>query len=178
MAPELNRVNKATYKVQAHRIRIESFWGILHKESMEFWIQVFSGLKDEGGFDGSFLDKALLQFCFMGIIQEELDQVKKKIWNAHNIRPSRNENVPYGRPVAMYLVPELWGTPNYLNLVDVQDLQLCKQMCTFRCPIPCNEDVFDLYMMIMEEHNLSFQNEAFGAVELYTHLRTILMSLL
>lgn len=49
--------------------RIESWWGQMHKEGIEFWIQFFGELKDEGLFSGDFLDKALLQLCFRNIIQ-------------------------------------------------------------------------------------------------------------
>lgn len=49
--------------------RIESWWGFLRKECMEFFISLFADLKDNGMFDGGFLDKSLIQFCFMGIIQ-------------------------------------------------------------------------------------------------------------
>lgn len=49
--------------------RIESWWGILRKEGMEFWIQLLGELRDEGLFDGGFLDKAILQLCVMGMIQ-------------------------------------------------------------------------------------------------------------
>ncbi|KAF7642204.1 hypothetical protein LDENG_00262620 [Lucifuga dentata] len=41
--------------------RIESWWGFLRKESMEY-------LKDRGFFDGRFLDRSLIQFCFMALI--------------------------------------------------------------------------------------------------------------
>ena len=49
--------------------RIESWWGFLRKESMEFYISLFVDLKDRGLFDGAYLDKSLIQFCFMSIIQ-------------------------------------------------------------------------------------------------------------
>ena len=49
--------------------RIESWWGILRKESMEFWIDLLTNLKDEGHFDGGFLDKNLVIYCFLGLIQ-------------------------------------------------------------------------------------------------------------
>ena len=32
-------------------------------------MNLFSELKDEGDFSGNFMDKQLVQFCFMGIIQ-------------------------------------------------------------------------------------------------------------
>ncbi|XDV31298.1 hypothetical protein PO909_034017 [Leuciscus waleckii] len=49
--------------------RIESWWGFLRKESMEFLISLFGDLKDRGLIDGGFLDKNLMRFCFLGIIQ-------------------------------------------------------------------------------------------------------------
>ncbi|KAJ8011875.1 hypothetical protein DPEC_G00062830 [Dallia pectoralis] len=49
--------------------RIESWWGVMRKEGVEYWIQLFGQLKDEGLFAGDFVDKALMQFCFMGTIQ-------------------------------------------------------------------------------------------------------------
>lgn len=49
--------------------RIEYWWGFLRRESMEFYISLFVDLKDRGLFDGAYLDRSLIQFCFMGIIQ-------------------------------------------------------------------------------------------------------------
>lgn len=52
--------------------RIESRWGFLRGESMEFYISPFNDLKDRGLFDGAYLDRSLIQFCFMGIIQVQI----------------------------------------------------------------------------------------------------------
>ena len=52
-----------------HNQRIECWWGFLRKECIQFWINLFGHLKDMDQFDGSFLDKGLVQFCFMNIIQ-------------------------------------------------------------------------------------------------------------
>ncbi|XP_047661982.1 uncharacterized protein LOC113646972 [Tachysurus fulvidraco] len=40
--------------------RIESWWGILGKECVDLWLEYFHQIKDEGYFDGSFLDKNLV----------------------------------------------------------------------------------------------------------------------
>ncbi len=55
--------------------RIEYWWGFLRKECMEFWISLFANLRDSGFFDGGFLDKSLLQFCCMGLIQVSLYEI-------------------------------------------------------------------------------------------------------
>ena len=49
--------------------RIESWWGVLRKQSVQFWMDTFKTLKDDGYFTGDFLDKNLEQFCFLNLLQ-------------------------------------------------------------------------------------------------------------
>ncbi|KAG5900535.1 hypothetical protein JTB14_022842 [Gonioctena quinquepunctata] len=49
--------------------RIESWWNILRKHTAQFWMNLFQSLKDNGHVNGSFIDKSLVQFVFMDIIQ-------------------------------------------------------------------------------------------------------------
>lgn len=49
--------------------RIESWWGILRKHNTQFWINFFEAMRDNLLFEGSFMDKSLIQFCFMKNIQ-------------------------------------------------------------------------------------------------------------
>lgn len=49
--------------------RIESWWSILRKHNSQFWINLFETIKDDGYFSGTFLDKSLIQYCFLNIIQ-------------------------------------------------------------------------------------------------------------
>ncbi|KAF3834382.1 hypothetical protein F7725_025586 [Dissostichus mawsoni] len=133
--------------------RIESWWGILRKEGMEYWIQFLGEMKDEGLFVGDFLDKSLVQLSFRNVIQEHLDKIKA-VWNTHRIRPTKNCNVPSGIPDVMYTVPQLWGSEDCV--VPHSDLGACKQACKFLSTIPCDEDVFDLCNMIMLESGLTF----------------------
>lgn len=49
--------------------RIEAWWSILRKHNSQYWMNLFSELKDEGFFTGTFIDKSILQYCFMDIIQ-------------------------------------------------------------------------------------------------------------
>lgn len=49
--------------------RIEAWWAILRKHHAQFWMNVFHKMKDDGLFSGSFIDKALIQFCFLNIIR-------------------------------------------------------------------------------------------------------------
>lgn len=49
--------------------RIESWWSILRKQNAQFWINFFEAMRDNALFNGSFIDKSLIQFCFMKNIQ-------------------------------------------------------------------------------------------------------------
>lgn len=49
--------------------RIESLWRHLRMECCQFWIEFFGNLKDTDYFDGSVIDKNLIQFVFMPMLQ-------------------------------------------------------------------------------------------------------------
>lgn len=49
--------------------RIESWWGYLRRHHMHYWIEALKGLQDDGNFSGNFLDKDLIRFCFIALIQ-------------------------------------------------------------------------------------------------------------
>ncbi|XP_065129177.1 uncharacterized protein [Paramisgurnus dabryanus] len=151
--------------------RIESWWGVMRKEGIEYWITLFGELKDEGLFTGDVLDKALSQFSFMAIIQEELNELRD-VWNAHRIRPSKNTNVPCGKPDVMFMAPHLWGVED-LIVPLTEDLNACKENCKFLSSVPCDEDVFDLCTIIMEESDLQFPSTRTQALDLYLHLRDV-----
>ncbi|MEQ2313244.1 hypothetical protein AMECASPLE_039692 [Ameca splendens] len=49
--------------------RIERWWCTLRSECTQFWMEHFDQLKADGYFVDSFLDKSLIQFCFLQTIQ-------------------------------------------------------------------------------------------------------------
>ncbi len=49
--------------------RIEAWWLVARKHGGQFWMDLFCKLEADGHFTGSFLDKNLIQFCFMNVIQ-------------------------------------------------------------------------------------------------------------
>ena len=52
--------------------RIESWWGFLRRQCIEFWLACFDQLKADGYFEGNFLDKNLVLFCFLSTIQVKM----------------------------------------------------------------------------------------------------------
>ena len=49
--------------------RIEALWAFLRKNCVQFYMDIFHTLKDDGLFTGDDLDKELIRFCFMKMIQ-------------------------------------------------------------------------------------------------------------
>lgn len=131
-------------------------------QCVEFWLCLFADLRDNGCFDGGFLDKNILQFCYMGLIQE-LDDT------AHTIRPWRNMNVPSGRPNVMFVLPKPYGTRDFLSPVEDEHVQLCKNECVFRLTTP--DHIYELCNIIMVKSHLTPPTDPYQAVNLYMHLR-------
>ena len=52
-----------------HNQRIEQWWVFLRRRCIQHWMNFFENVKCTGILTGNFLDKALLQFCFMDLIQ-------------------------------------------------------------------------------------------------------------
>ena len=153
--------------------RIESFWGQLRRECMEFWMETFRNLQDSGSFVGDFMDINILQFAFMAIIQDELDRVTS-VWNNHIIRRSSNVNIPYGRPNCMYYTPEIFNCRDYLQNVSQLELDICKQYCVSRESISCDEQIFNECCEIMQEENIDIPDTRESAEQTYLYLRQIL----
>ncbi|KAL3865542.1 hypothetical protein ACJMK2_042918 [Sinanodonta woodiana] len=150
--------------------RIESWWGFLRKECVEFWLSLFDQIKAEGNFDGGYLDKNLVLFCFLGMIQDELDLVAE-VWDSHVIRPSKNLMVPSGIPNVMFSVPELYDSENYMCLIDEEEFQLCQTNALYRDGMASDEDVYNLCIYIMAEQSLHMAKDAYEALDLYLELR-------
>lgn len=51
----------------------------MRKEGIEYWIQLFGELEDEGLFIGDKLDKVLVKLCFMRSIQVRTDLYPMKL---------------------------------------------------------------------------------------------------
>ncbi|XP_039617552.1 uncharacterized protein LOC120534210 isoform X2 [Polypterus senegalus] len=137
-------------------------WTFLEYSSMK-------KLKEEDQCTGDFLDKSLLQFCFMKLLQEELNCVSH-LWNMHRIRPQRNSNSPHGKPFIMYTVPHLYGAEDNFCPCSVQDIEVCEEECQTR-QYPCDQTVFELCCLLMTELQLDPPDKAEEATYLYISLR-------
>ncbi|KAL7373453.1 hypothetical protein ABVT39_007148 [Epinephelus coioides] len=144
--------------------RIESWWGVLRKQSVQFWMDIFQTLKD----DGDFLDKNLIQFCFLNLIQEELDEVVRTR-NTHQIRSRPAHGLRGGSPILLFSMPQLYGAAeDKLQSVLPEEVAVCKEECTPKGQYPCDETVFELCILLIGENGWSPPVDAYTAVELYT----------
>ncbi|XP_057203125.1 uncharacterized protein LOC130562244 [Triplophysa rosa] len=164
------------YGSSNHNQRIESFWSTMRKQNVHFWMNFFQTLKEEGYFTGDFLDRSLVQFCFMGILQVELDEFAQ-MWNAHRIRTQRNTIAPHGRPTVMYMAPHLYGSADHIFHSDPADVQNCQEECVTPTH-PCDDTVFELCCLIMEELNFIVPEDAKSGRELYLRLRQEMLLML
>lgn len=84
--------------------RIESWWSFFRKQRVQFWIELFSDLRERHAFNGCHAHKCLLRYTFLGVLQKELTEYTQ-LWNNHTIRPVRQSHCPSGKPEAMYHLP-------------------------------------------------------------------------
>ncbi|KAJ8381257.1 hypothetical protein SKAU_G00020350 [Synaphobranchus kaupii] len=137
--------------------RIESWWGIYRRQNVDYWRDVFQEFQATGDFNGDFIDKGLIQFCFLKIIQNELDTVVT-MWDNHRIRPGGNGRALYhGKPCLMYNVPELYHAQDYLHPIQYErvDTVLQEDVCLWKTDIPCDHDLHELCLLVMEENNIA-----------------------
>ncbi|KAE8277943.1 hypothetical protein D5F01_LYC23869 [Larimichthys crocea] len=99
------------YGTSTSNQRIESWWSYFQKQRSQFWMDLFSDLRERHLFNGSPAHTKWLQYCFLGILQKELDEYKQYC-NTHNIRPVQQSRCPSGKPEAMYHVPHRFDGSN------------------------------------------------------------------
>ncbi|XP_016336667.1 uncharacterized protein LOC107684819 [Sinocyclocheilus anshuiensis] len=163
------------YGSSNHNQRIESWWAFMRKQHAQYWINRFQDLKEKDYFTGGFLDKQLILFTCLNIIEEELQQVLH-LWNTHRIRRCRNAVAPSGRPLMMYHLPQLFGARDYLKPVSQEAVEACREECLQRGPYSCDETVFTLSCLLMEENHLHPPTTPDEAIELYLFLRSCIIS--
>ena len=87
----------------------ECCWSILRSSRLNWWINFFKDMSAENVVDTSLTYHVeLLWFCFLEILQEELDDTRS-LWNNNLIRKSRNPECPGGLPDVLFYTLSLTG---------------------------------------------------------------------
>ncbi|KAJ8047915.1 hypothetical protein HOLleu_00032 [Holothuria leucospilota] len=167
--------NSFVYGKSTRNQRIEAWWAMLRKHCSQYWMELLQTLCDEGHFCGDSLDQELIRFCFLEIIQTELDEISIE-WNHHHIRKSheRGGNVRNGRPAIMYDAPEIFEAEDYICRVPEEELHECREECNFKSDIPCDEDLHELCLLLIHENDLQIPTNGEEARQIYRFLRPIL----
>ncbi|MEQ2178753.1 hypothetical protein GOODEAATRI_017406 [Goodea atripinnis] len=92
------------YETSTSNQRIESLWSYFRKQRSQFWMDLFNDLRESHLFNGSRQHMSLVRYCFLGVLQKELDKCRQ-LWNTHTIRPVRQSKCPSGKPEAMHHLP-------------------------------------------------------------------------
>ena len=148
--------------------RIEAWWGRLRQGCADWWIEYFKNLRDSGLYnDENVIQRECLRFCFMDLIQDELNRVALE-WNLHRIRPSTNLESPSGKPDILYFLPELKGAQDYSTPTDVEEIEIAETMCATRPRAKgCCPAFRELAEMIMEDERLDTPSTIVEARQLY-----------
>ncbi|KAJ7371621.1 hypothetical protein OS493_024298 [Desmophyllum pertusum] len=150
--------------------RIEAWWSFLRKNDTDWWINFFKDLRDVGLYcDDDPLHVECLRFCFIPLLQEELNRVAQH-WNLHQIRPSLNQESPPGRPDVLYFLPELQGASSYLHSVDDEEMSVAEELCCDDRNLPADETFIELAQMVMDDNNLQMPITPEEASTLYSEL--------
>lgn len=153
-----------------HNQRIENWWSHFKKSCSSWWIQYFKDLVDgrQLNLDDEFT-KECLWFCFNGILQNSLDEMKF-YWNTHYIRPSRHETVG-GVPDVLFVIPEEFGGFDCRIPVPEDKLQEIETNCANACTD--EENIFQEYFhYIMEFQEMQYPANHNEALQLFSFLIT------
>lgn len=71
----------------------------------------------------------------------------------------------------MFSLLGLHNAEDRLKLIDVDEAAFCQEECTPKGQFPCDETVFDLCCLLMEENGWDAPTDPFSAANLYVLLR-------
>ena len=110
-----------------------------------------------------------MRFCFMFIIQQELDEMKS-MWNTHYIREVQNSECPPGRSNVLYFMPEQSGGRSFRFPVNEMDVNACHPFCELPDVNGCTNETHELLRLIMREEELEFPCNATEAKNLFVSI--------
>lgn len=171
--PELSyRLVKSVYNQ-----RIESWWGILRRQTGQQWINFFQEMHETGDFSNSDpLQVECMRYCIMPVLQNDLDEIRQ-LWNTHRIRSNRSAVCPSGIPDHIYHAPEQYNATDYKKPVSHEDVELANDIGADE-PEDCLVEFKELADLIMEENGWDQPATREEAVILYSNMMIELNALL
>ncbi|KAL3857639.1 hypothetical protein ACJMK2_012286 [Sinanodonta woodiana] len=136
------------------------WWSVLKKQCLQFWIDLFRQMQQDGYFSGDYL-----------WTNTELDNAAE-VWNTHRIRSNRTTGLPCDKPVLLYTFSHLYGFDNLICQADNLDIEVCEEECQAKNDLPCDEDLYELCLILMDENDWNQPEDPYEAVNLYQELRS------
>ena len=148
--------------------RIEAWWSFFRRHRSQWWIELFEDLIDFGALHpGCVMEVECLRFCFMGVLQQDLDEVRCQ-WNTHRIRPSAGSRCPPGIPDELFYLPTSPWVDCMLRNIDPLPLEITDQLIE---PRSCdNPDCESYFSYLCTFHGWPVPHDADSATELYFKL--------
>ncbi len=145
-----NNLNGHVYGSSPQNQRIESFWSLLKRLRLQWWINLFQDLVNADMLDTS-KDKHIecVRYCFMELIQSDLDRFKS-FWNSHRIRQSVGAVCPGGIPEELYFINQ----PNTMQcMIPVDPNEVVQYRTYVKAPSVCANSTFATYLQYV--HSIS-----------------------
>ena len=148
--------------------RVENWWCYFRKSMASWWINFFKDLVDNGKVNlENEVHKECLWFCFSGILQSALDDMRK-CWNTHYIRQSHYETVA-GVPDILYFLPENSGGTDCLIPIPQEKIDEIK----LECEDAEEENVLQEYFeYLMDTEGIQYPTMYDEAVTLFSYFKT------
>ena len=144
--------------------RIEAWWSLLRRNRLNWWMNYFKDLHDQGLYDDSNPTHVqCLKFCFYSILQDELDETRH-YWNHLRIRLSRAASSPPGRPDVLYFLPQNQNTLDHKLMFDEEKFLLAKSLYCRNNPIfRCDDEFLRTCLYCNERKSSWYANERGGS---------------
>ena len=111
------------YGLSPSNQHIEGWWSFFRRSNSSCWINLFKDMYESDVLElGNNFHMQCLWFCYLKLIQNELDKVMDQ-WNSHYIRRSRHDTVP-GVSDILYYLPANSGAVDCL--VTVSQAKICE----------------------------------------------------
>ena len=161
------------YAASTRNQRIEAYWSRLKKFRLQWWIQFFTNMVNQGIYRPHLeTHQECLLFCFLAIIQAELNDFSRT-WNTRFVRKSAN--APGGKPDILFQVPSTVGFQKRGLEVNQLDLNVATRVLGIdRHPVYGNKDMYELLICYVHIHSLPLPKDAEGGIDLYVKLLRIL----
>ena len=168
-----NNVRSFIYGSSVQNQRIEALWSRLVRYRLRWWVDLFQTMGMDGIYNAELpLHREIILFCFMPVIQYELNEFLET-WNAKHVRKSAE--APGGKPDILFTFPETAGFERKGIPVSETDIQVMHDVLSISPPTTSDDDIKELLTLYCLAQNFDFPpRNAEDGLDLFAKLVAIL----